>query len=868
MAGNSGHRFLGAKKRTTAQLHGLHHHHQGRDNREDPPGVSPPNKRSRSLDVTDFKETDDSFGYNEEFTADDLEEIDIIASQALTQGLDCKALLNTNSASRSSTSSSARSSSQSVGHLELPRNDSTARYSFGIPTFPEQDGMSRSKTPSEKSREKIIAKDVSEFEKLKAQHEKLKEKMKAMQEEILIKNGEIKILRDSLHHTESNLEEKKRSHFLLEQEKIQALNDKEKEFSKKLQSLQSELQFKDAEMNELKTKLQNSGKASKAATAQSVSHVSPRKSPSRVIKQEACSPQIGKSSFPTKESFNASTSPPHPCQSSAQSCVLALSYREDNKTHNLGNESVRQEETQRNLTSSSVQRPNTQGSVLINLLLKQPLTPGASLGLCHLLSSHPEAPAGFFQSSRLGGASSGMSNIWATCSREGPFSASSLREAQSLAITGLNLIARDDGSSDEGLTEGNRKPSPVTHLCQLPGAVHLLPLVRYYIDLYCQTLQAVATVKRNSSGDTSACSSRVSSNIESSTEDSLSALEGFTVVALSILQHLVCYSGAVVQTLLSIGERRDATDGEDPALGGSEKPVCRRSHGKTSENPMVEEQLTDAPEETVNSQDQHPLLKMLFHLMSFSSAPTGHLQVRILNQCLKVLVKLAENCAFDLLPRFQCVLSSHGLLQCLSSTAHLSAVLLTVHLLSLLGDHEKLAPQLCSQSETCLLLLLYMYITSRPDKAAVETQWFQLEQETVWFLAKIMQSPDSPISIIGSDCQCSLEVVKALIVMLHRQWLTIRRLEGRVQMGQRKQMVRCLRDTLLLLHSLSQRDTLFHVHCMDVLHQYDQVIPGIQALLRGLPDRTNYEEAALEDLCRTEPDLDDPDVDPKQQAGT
>ncbi|XP_068946707.1 ATR-interacting protein isoform X2 [Petaurus breviceps papuanus] len=857
MAGNSGNRFLGGKKRGSAQFQGLRPPHGG----DVPPGVSPPSKRSRSFDVSDFRDTDDSFGYNEEFTADDLEEIDIIASQALTQDLAYRVPLNTNAAAGASWPSSARSASHSVGRLELCRKDSTTRCSLGIPKFPEQDGLSRSKNPSEKSREKIPTKDVSEFEKLKAQHEKLKEKMKAMQEEILIKNGEIKILRDSLHHTESNLEEKKRSHFLLEQEKIQALNDKEKEFSKKLQSLQSELQFKDAEMNELRTKLQNSGKASKATTTLSISHVSPRKSPSRAIKQEACSPQMGKSSFPTKESFNANTSPPHSCQPSTQPCVLALSYREDNKTHSLGNESVKQEETQKNPTSSCIQQPNTQGSVLINLLLNQPLTPGASLGLCHLLSSHPEAPAGFFQPPRLGSASSGISSIQTTCSRQGSFSASSLREAQSLAITGLNLIARDEGSSDEDLTE-NRRPCHVTQLCQLPGAVHLLPLVRYYIDLYCQTLQAVATVKRNSSGDSSVCSSRVSTSAESSTEDSLSALEGFTVVALSILQHLVCYSGAVVQTLLSVGGRRDATDGEDPALGENKNPVCRRSPEKTSENPMVEEHPAEAPQETGNSQKQHPLLKMLLHLLSFSSASTGHLQVRVLNHCLKVLVKLAENCVFDLLPRFQCVLSSHGLLQCLSSTAHLSAVLLTVHLLSLLGDHKKLAPQLCSKSETCLLLLLYMYITSRPDKAAVETQWFQLEQETVWFLAKIMQSPDSPISIIGSDCQCSLEVVKALIVMLHRQWLTIRRLEGHVHKGQRKQMIRCLRDTLLLLHSLSQRDGSFHEHCVDVLHQYDQVIPGIQALLRGLPDRTNYEETALEDLCRTEPDFEDADMDP------
>lgn len=34
-----------------------------------------------------------------------------------------------------------------------------------------------------------------------------------------------------------------------------------------------------------------------------------------------------------------------------------------------------------------------------------------------------------------------------------------------------------------------------------------------------------------------------------------------------------------------------------------------------------------------------------------------------------------------------------------------------------------------SLPEGCLLLLLYMYITSRPDGAASEAQWLQLEQE-------------------------------------------------------------------------------------------------------------------------------------------
>lgn len=180
-----------------------------------------------------------------------------------------------------------------------------------IHKVPRLDGMS--KTPAGGNRENVPVKDNFELEVLRAQYKELKEKIKTMEEDILIKNGEIKILRDSLHQTESILEEQRRSHFLLEQEKTEALSDKEKEFSKKLQSLQSELHFKDAEMNELRTKLQSSERANKLA-APSISHASPRKSPSVIMKPEACSPQFEKPSFPTKESFSANMPLARPCQ--------------------------------------------------------------------------------------------------------------------------------------------------------------------------------------------------------------------------------------------------------------------------------------------------------------------------------------------------------------------------------------------------------------------------------------------------------------------------------------------------------------------------------------------------------------------------
>ncbi|XP_007953479.1 ATR-interacting protein [Orycteropus afer afer] len=766
-----------------------------------PPGAGqPPSKRAKGFPAAAL-DLEDPFGAHGDFTADDLEELDTLASQALSQ---CPA---------------------------------AARDTSSVHKVPRIDGMSKNKHVAGKSRESMPIKDNFELEILQAQYKELKEKLKAMEEDVLIKNGEIKILRDSLHQTESILEEQKRSHFLLEQEKAQALNDKEKEFSKKLQSLQSELQFKDAEMNELRTKLQSSERANKLV-APPISHLSPRKSPSMVIKQEACSPQFGKTSFPTKESFSANMSLPHPSQT--EPGYKSLVGREENKTYSLGVESIEQEDAQKILVDSWMQRSDTQGSILINLLLKQPLIPGSSLGLCHLLSSCSEAPAGTtLQPPGFGSNLAGISGLRTTGFREGSFSFSALREAQNLAFTGLNLVARSEGSCDRDPAEEGRRTFP---LCQLPGAVHLLPLVQFFIGSHCQALQDLAAAKRSGApGDSPTHSSCVSSGPEASPEDSLCSLESFSVASLSILQHLVCHSRAVVSLLLS-GMGANTASGE-----GNKSPVHRHSHGD----------VTSAPKGITDDQAQHPLLKMLLHLLAFSSVATTH-RASILSQCIKVLVKLAENASFDLLPRFQCVFPV--LPQCLSQETPLPSVLLTVELLSLLVDHEKLAPQLCSHSEGCLLLLLYMYITSRPDKVASEKQWLQLEQEVVWLLAKLsVQSPSSPVT--GSDCQCNVEVVRALTVMLHRQWLTVRRAEEHPRTDQQKRTVRCLRDTVLLLHSLSQKDKLFTVHCVEVLHQYDQVMPGVSTLIRGLPDVTDCEEAALDDLCAAETDVDDPEMD-------
>uniref|UniRef100_A0A8C4Y5F3 ATR interacting protein n=1 Tax=Gopherus evgoodei TaxID=1825980 RepID=A0A8C4Y5F3_9SAUR len=538
----------------------------------------PPNKRYKSFE-SKSKQTEDPFGDNDDFTADDLEEIDVIASQALSQVLDWY-----------------------QNSLFSPGNGT----------------------------EDIQIKDTFGFEVLQTQHEEVKQKLKEIQDEILVKNGEIKILRDSMLQMECTLEEQRRSYMLLEKEKEQTLSEKEKEFSRKVVSCS----FKDAEMNELRAKLQNYERT-KPVTP-SVTNSSPRKSPSRIVKLEACSLQTGKRSFPTKETFSADMSWFY----YLHHCTLLVS---DSKTPCPEIELVKQEVMEKNVSYSFVQRQNTQGSVLLNALMKQPIAPGSLLGLCHLLSSNSEVlPGSVLQPNFFNTGSTGTSSIRTFILRDGTSSSLlALREAQKLAITGLNLIARDEGSSKGDLAESERGLFLLKRF-KIPGAVHLLPLVEYHISAYCQALQLSAK-SRNSPENQSVSSSRTNSSIISSTEDFRSTLQETTITSLGVLYYWYITAGMLFIHYLS-SEVKSVSEME-------KNMVCNHQSDDKKENSRPQGQTVEPQDAANNDQSQHSLFKKLLQLLALSSTATGSQTDSIMNQILKVLVKLAENSTVELLIR-------------------------------------------------------------------------------------------------------------------------------------------------------------------------------------------------------------------------
>lgn len=222
----------------------------------------------------------------------------------------------------------------------------------------------------------------------------------------------------------------------------------------------------------------------------------------------------------------------------------------------------------------------------------------------------------------------------------------SLQEAQNLAITGLNLIAMDGGLSEGSQTESQRELH-VTH-CKIQGAVHLLPLVEHHIGVYCQAVQLADKPVNGSCGNHSAASSRTNTNMVSSKEDFRLPLEEATVISLGILYYLAFYSWDVVHLLLSTEVEESAAAGDEQVSKMDKKVLCD-NQCDDKEDTRTQGGLPVAPQDAPNNdQPQHSLFKKLLQVLAFSAAK-GSQTDRILNQSLKVLVKLAENSTMDLL---------------------------------------------------------------------------------------------------------------------------------------------------------------------------------------------------------------------------
>lgn len=731
----------------------------------------PPSKRLKGPQV---KTGPDPFDDDIDFTQDDLEQIDIIASQAISAD--------------GQNSSSKRSFDAVLACADEP---SKAPVRSGRKTFALGDACSSSTynnthaQRNEPSADGPSCKDGDDlyYKQLEEQQAELKKKLKEVEEEILMKNGEIRVLRDSLKQAHQEREQQRQAQIILEKEKTQAQSDREKELSRKVQSLQSELHFKEAEMNEMRGKLQSvehGGKQSGTPARQAV------KSPlSRT--------------FMTKENFSAEiskrTSPVKPGPSSDNAALSRCLLAEEQRSQQC--------------IASDLQK---EGCVLLKLLLQQPLDPSV-LGLCHLLSISPDAlPNMLTQHGYISPGSLSTSSSSSTDLRSFPRSPSQFHHLQSLAMSALTALSL-------------HQPSTVSRPSSCPSAVHFLPLLSFHISTYCQSLEVFDSSTKSSlhSGSLSGSSD---SSLSSVLEESLSGQEELALAALRALQHIVCYSKEALEDVIRM---------------------------QTPKNVLGE------------IQNQMPVLRRLLQLAdpAFSTA-AGHREA-LVSCSWRILSVLAERAEDNLISRLQVVMSSPVLSKCLTLETTYSIVHLCVRFLSFIVCNDEMASKLCLHDYPCPFLKIFQYVTSRPDKSSTEDAWSRLELVVIRLLTKLFtQRAGTWAALCESSCQCVNEVVRTVVVVLHRQWLKTKCRGGQTVGTQiwSSPGLQVLREALMLLHWLLLKDSAFSEHCLDVLHMYDQVIPAIRDTFRLLPDLSESEELALEEICRSETEyVEDMDVE-------
>ncbi|KAJ0002664.1 hypothetical protein NQD34_007813 [Periophthalmus magnuspinnatus] len=251
-------------------------------------------------------------------------------------------------------------------------------------------------------------------------HAQLKRKLEQVEEDMLLKSGEIRVLRDSLRAAQQEAETQRLKIVQVQTHHQREQSQREKELLKKVQSLESQLQFKEAELNDARSKILSDRRSSPLC----------RNSPKPSI-----SPSGG---FITKESFSAqvkttpvlaSRSAPGPASANCTPVKTPSKSRRQEVTHADP------------FLCFRAPRASQPGGALLGLLL-QPVS--QRISLCHLLSP---------SSSLVGGSGDVIS------------SGNGLSLVQCLALTGLNLMSL------------NRMHSSI------PGVLLLLPLLNSHLSL-------------------------------------------------------------------------------------------------------------------------------------------------------------------------------------------------------------------------------------------------------------------------------------------------------------------------------------------------------------------------------------------------
>lgn len=742
-----------------------------------------------------------------------------------------------------------------------------------------------------------------EIEQLRADFQMASAKVKTLEEERFCKDGEIRILRDSLRHFED--EEKRRQGEVKAQEiqRTREQSQREKDLEKQVDNLTTQLKFKDREISQM---IERNKKRASSST-------------------EPCSPAHKKfvnlsEVFPTGNSFFQKTSPEGNVKSprGIKSGVKDLrspgkqnSQRlsEAENSENSGLSGTLSEASSVGKLKTHQRQLCPQGSLDVDLVQnllspqdKESHVPfqnpdnratkdGSIISLLAL-----DTPANYARNNTQRTAVSEtdasstlhLFDTQATSrlkkSIEDVMQKDSSTSTHNNSLVVETLTSLLNQSHMKSLEDNKSTPSSrLSHNYNLPAATNFLPLLESHIvhfvesrtDTNEENIPATCLARHSPTPDSP--DSKHSLGFESDQVKNLAVLQDNALIALRLLNILVLYSSEVCDCILKsarVFNQTDSNQGEtnkemDTAeerekifsSGGEEDGFCqhplfptlkiaiKKDPHKQSMNIRPEEGSEEKRREVEVIQHTE-LLGYLFRLLMTQPKESTALTYATL----QVLNSLARNCEVNYCTRLLPLLSDNLLSEYLSRNWCLTSLSLVIALLTPMTRHIGMVKTLCSRSDgiDCILLKIYQALLFRPDD--VPAYYYQVVHfQIISFVDNLLSHSEASMVLfpLESDCHCSLELIKCLVLMLNEVLNSLGQLPlyslSTDTVNSHSLML--LRRGVFLLATLCLNDRLFVEHRVDVEHQYVNVVSNVTRLYKRITGLISEAEVlAVQDL--------------------
>ncbi|XP_078731050.1 ATR-interacting protein isoform X1 [Lampetra fluviatilis] len=668
-----------------------------------------------------------------------------------------------------------------------------------------------------------------EVEALRQEGRSWRDKCARLQEELYMREGEVRILRESLQAVQAAQEEQRGERLRHERDATLATGQRERDqrerdlhLHKQVEGLKSQLQFKDAETKSLQNRLYVLERGTR----------SPR-SPWGGSGLTAGSPRVGTSSPRADSSLDRGT--------------RADAAEEKKQIKDCGKSQASED----GRGTWVIKRQWSQGALLVDKLLRVP-------GVCAHLPVSSAARRG-------GGAVS--------ADAAGHDNPGDVRSAMVLSLNGLSRLLHPTGPPSplsRSRTSGPTGPRRIEGDLLEWGIVgreaetlsHFLPLIELRLGRYADAALARFTSRSRPGEEPAVVAMETDAEAAAAAAVDALVLEEEAEAALKTLLALLAGAPAPIAKELSSLPQEPETEG-GPVLG---KGALGNIVGEPGAPHPLLKRLVQVLKPCGDGLERTGAVRSRGGGAGLLGGPGRGQRETIVCTVLRVLAQLAENRHGNLTESLLLALEGSGrLARCVTVKTPPNTVLQVTRILTAVCCQPRALSLLGCGSDHCTLLHVCTYVCDRGPRGSEPhpDAWLHLQLQLARVVGAMAEAGLVP-QLLASPCSCSHEVAKALALSLHRAWLSVREPTCYVDGATRwvapmpgckeRRTGRVMRELVWALCALSAGpdDGRFWSLLQDAAHPFVEATRSLRSglLLQSLlPDYGPADEAALEGLC-------------------